>query len=267
MKKVLLTCFSLIMIMGVMVACSNETATPQEELKKQKEKMMDKEISGEKETDTEEKQEVEEKTETTETTADVTNAVDFMEALDPNNPVPLGTYMKSSIYSTLDRKYHTVYVKLNKITSETDDANYIQKVIDENNAEGYDFDAINKEQLELPDDVELNVIDYEVAVPKEFPITEYGGVTGINIMFAANSIEGGGIPSNNGGLVYLALGTADKLLSKGDRETTFMPGNTYNLRAYFMMVKGYDDYVIEVNSFPEGSDGSNGMKTSYFGIK
>lgn len=266
MKKVLLTCFSLIVIMGILVACSNETATPKEELKKQKERMMDKEISGEKETDTEEKQEVEETTETTETTADVTNAVDFMEALDPNNPVPLGTYMKSTIYSTEDKKYHTVYVKLNKITSETEDAAYIKKVIDENNAEGYDFDAIDKEALELPDDVELNVIDYEVSVPKEFPVSEYGGVTGINIMFAANSIEGGGIPSNNGGLVYLALGTADKLLSKGDRETTFMPGNTYNLRAYFAMVKGYDDYVIEVNVFPDGSDGT-GMKTSYFGIK
>lgn len=263
MKNLLLACFSFIMIMGLLVGCSDDTATPKEEVEKQKETTSNTETSGNVEADKEEKQEVEGKTETT---ADVTNAVDFTEALDSNNPVPLGTYMKSSIYSTEDKKYHTVYVKLNKITSESNDPEYVKKVIDENNTEGYEFDVINKEELDLPDDVELNVIDYEVAVPKEFPVSEFGGVTGINISFAAENIEGGGIPSNNGGAVYLALGTADKLLSKGDRETTFMPGNTYKLRAYFAMVKGYDDYVIEINTFPDESDGSD-MKTSYFAVK
>lgn len=266
MRNLLVVCLGIIIITGVMAGCSNEAASPKKEVESQTKAKdtSEPQTSEDQEVDEEEKSEAEE---STAMAADVGNAIDYTEALDPKKPIPFGTYMKTTIYSTEDKKYHPVYVKLNKITSESDNSEYIQKALDENNEEGNEYDAIHKEDLDLPDDVELNIIDYEVMVPKEFPASEFGGVTGINISFTADNIEGGGIPSNNGGSVYLALGAADKLLSPGDRETTFMPGSTYPLRAYYRMVKGYDDYLLEINAFPEGSDGQSDMKTAYFAIK
>ncbi len=275
MKNVLLACFSFIVILGVLAGCSNDTAAPKEDAaEKQTKKKSETEKQNSEDTaaDEGEKAAADEEPaadEKAETPADVSNAVDFTEAQDPNKPLPFGTYMKANIYSTEDRKYHPVYVKLNKITSESEDAAHVQKALDENNAEGYDFDAVTKEALNLPDDLEINVIDYEVAVPKEFPVSEHGGVTGINISFSARSIEGGGVPTGDGGASYIGLGVAEKLLSPGDREKTFMPGNTYQLRAYFVMVKGFKDYLIEAKTYPEGSDGTEfeDMKTVYFAIK
>lgn len=267
MKNVLLTCLSSIMMMGVLVGCgSNDAAAPKEEVEKQTETTSDTEKqASEKAEANKEENTVEEKAETT---SDVANAIDFTEALDRNNPVPLGEYMKASIYATESRKYHTVYIKFNKITSETDDAEYVQKVLDENNAEGYDFEVIDRASLDLPDDIELNVIDYEMVIPKEFPAPDHG-LTGVGASFFAKNSADGGTPSNNGNTVYLGLGASEELLTKGFREQSFIPGNAYQLRAYYMMVKDYDDYVIEITTYPDGNEGSSSsdMKAAYFGIK
>ncbi|WP_042347608.1 hypothetical protein [Bacillus massiliigorillae] len=270
MKKLLSLCLSSIVIMGVLAGCGNDNTTSKDEGEKQSETKADteKQASEDVEVDKEEKQTDEDKAveDTTETTAEVTNSVDFTQALDPKKPVPFGEYMNFGMYAVEDSKYHTVYVKLNKITSESDDAEYVKKAIAENNAEGYDFDEINREALGLPDDVELNVLDYEVVIPKDFPAPEYG-ISGLKVDFLAENIEGGGIPSNNGNAVYLSLGMGDELLSTGARDKIYMPGNTYKLRGYFKMVKGYDQYVIQVSAFPDGSKDSSGLKDAYFDIK
>ena len=285
MKNKLLTYLSLLVVIGILAACgSNDATAPNKEVKETEETKNDTEtqVNEGTEAHTEENTETigEEKTvdnngETTaeksgEKTADVANAIDFTEALDRNKPVPLGEYMRASIYATETKKHHTVYIKLNKITSETEDAAYVQKAIHENNAEGYDFDQIDRAALDLPSDIELNVIDYEIFVPKEFPAPDYG-LAGVRASFYAKDIVDGGTPSNDGNAVYLGLGVSEELLTKGAREQgkTFAPGNAYPLRAYFMMVKGYDDYVIELNTYPDGSDGSStsDMHKAYFAIQ
>lgn len=276
MKNVLRACLGSIVMMGLLAGCgSNDAAAPEEEVEKVEitsdtEKQESEDVQANKEENTVEDKTTEEKVteEKAATAGDVANAIDFTEALDRNNPVPLGEYMKLSIYSAEARKYHTVYIKFNKITSESDDAAYVQKVIDENNAEGYDFEVIDRASLDLPDDIELNVIDYELVIPKEFPAPDYG-LTGITTNFYAKDIVDGGTPSNNGSAVYLGLGASEALLTKGARERKFIPGNAYQLRSYYMMVKGYDDYVIQTNTYPDGNEGTSAsdMKTAYFAIK
>ena len=279
MRNSLFAFLSMIFILGVLAGCSDDTAAPKEEESKAEAKgdaeetEKQDEEAGEEEAGKEEQDSTEEAKEDGEEqedagkagTADVGDAVAFTEALDPNKPLPIGTYMELSAYSTEDKKYHTVYVKLDKVTSETEDVAYVQKAIDEHNAESTDYGAINKADMNLPDDIELNVIDYEVMIPEDFPSPEYG-MPAPNVDFSADNPEGGGIPSNNGGAVYLALGIGEEMLSKGDAERDFLPGNSYKQRAYFMMVKGYEDYVLKVSAFKAGSDGTatGDMSTAYF---
>ena len=281
MRNSLFAFLSMVLMLGILAGCSDDTAAPKEEESKaeakgdseETEKQDKEEETGKEEAEDEEngsettKEEGEEKEDATETgtTADVAGAVHFKEALDPHNPLPFGTYMEMSAYATEDDTYHTVYVKIDKITSETEDAAYVQKAIEEHNAESTDYSAINKEEMNLPDDIELNVIDFEIVIPEDFPSADYG-MPSPNINFTANNPEGGGIPSNNGGSVYLALGVAEEMLGKGAAETDYLPGNSYKQRSYFMMVKGYEDYVLKVNAYPAGSDGKKveDMHNAYF---
>lgn len=274
MKKFLVLCLSSIVFMGVLVGCgSDNTASKGEDEKQSKtvndtEKQASEDVSADKNEEKEDEEKADE--ENKEKPADVANAVDYTQALDPKKPVPLGTYMKLAISSVEDNKHHTVYAKLNKITSESEDAGYVKKVIDEHNAEAAEFNPINKEEMKLPDDIELNVLDYEVVIPKEFPAPKDGiPFSGLNIDFSAVNIDGGGIPNNDGGMVYLSLGTGETLYGKGDGDVlkSYKPGDTVKLRGYFPMTKGFDKYVIRVSTFPDGSDGSSGYKEAYFGIK
>lgn len=283
MKNLFQLCLGCILIAGLLAGCANDNAAPKEDVGQQTEatatvkseeqtetttKEPEEQASQEAEVEQKETPATEESTakENSEAPADITNAVNYAEATDPTKAVPMGTYMKLSKYSTEDRMQHMVYVKLNKVTSESDDAEYVKKAIEENNAEGSEYDTVDKAAMELPSDVELNVIDYEVVIPEDFPASEFG-ISGIHVDFTAVNIDGGGIPSNDSNSVYLNLGSGDDLLMTGDEEKTFMPGQTYQLRGYFLMVKGFDQYVFRVSSYPEGSDGSSGYEEAYFANK
>ncbi|WP_332651814.1 hypothetical protein [Lysinibacillus sp. 54212] len=265
MKKLSAIYLSCIVIMGVLAGCGSDE-TSKQDTGKQADTNVDNEKQASVEVDKENKEDTQTSGEKEATSGDIANAIDFTQALDPKKPVPFGTYMKLSMYSVADNKYHTVYVKLNKITSESGDAAYVNKAIEENNAEGSEHDAVNKEVLGLPEDIELNVLDYELVIPKEFPETEYG-IAGAKIDFFAENIEGGGIDSNTSNMVYLALGDVEKLLSTGDNGKKYNAGNTYQLRGVFPMVKDFDKYVLKVTTFPNESDGKSGSKSAYFGIK
>lgn len=282
MKNSFITCLCGIMVAGMLAGCSNSSA-PKEEVEQQTETtttIASEEQAETTESETEEQvsQDAEAEQDNTQTTeenttiadseapADIANAVDYTDATDVTKAVPMGTYMKLSKYSTEDRKQHMVYVKINKITSESDDAEYVKKAIEENNAEGTEYDTVDKVAMELPSDIELNVLDYEVYIPADFPTSEFG-VMGIHVDFSAVNVDGGGIPSKDGKSVYLNLGSGDELLMTGDEEKQFLPGNTYKLRGYYPMVMGFDQYVFRVSSYPEGSDGSSGYQEAYFANK
>lgn len=48
-------------------------------------------------------------------------------------------------------------------------------------------------------------------------------------------------------------------------DKTYEPGNTYSFRTLFTMVKGYEDYVFEMTSYPDGtlSDQTSGDNLYY----
>lgn len=251
--------------LGVLVGCgSDDAAAPKEEEQQASEVKEEVEVQEEpKEEVKEESKEQEGKESTSGDKAagstDVANAVKPKDALDPKKPVPFGEYLETTLYSVDTEKYHTAYVKITKVTNETDDAAYVQKAIDENNAEGADFQQFNKADLNMPSDVELNILDYEVIIPEDFPPSEFG-VSRIEMSFSAGNVDGGGVPSADGTSSYIGLGSTRNLLLTGDSEKQYQPGNVYQARSYFAMVKGFEDYTFELGVSPADTDGTEGME-------
>ena len=91
---------------------------------------------------------------------DVSGAVDASTTTE-TSAVPLGQWAKTARYATEDDTYHTVYVRLNKVTTASQDEAYVQSAIELHNSCSSDFRQIDVSTFNLPDDVELCVLDYE----------------------------------------------------------------------------------------------------------
>lgn len=181
---------------------------------------------------------------------DFASAVDGSKTSD-TDPVPFGEWGKATMYAVEDETYHTIYVRVNKVTTATDDESYIQSAIDLHNESSSDFSQIDVSTLNLPSDVELCVMDYEIAIPAEFPSPEHG-LTEPHLMFSEDNIGGGGIPAADGASTYIGLGTNNEDLAL-EADPEYAPGNTYAFRTLFTMVKGYQDYVFEFTAYPDGT--------------
>lgn len=197
--------------------------------------------------------------------AEISDAVDGSATSDTST-IPLGSWGTIGMYAVEDETYHNVYVKLDQITTQSEDADYIQSVVDEHNKVSYDFQQIDLASTEIPDDVEFCVLDYEIMLPDTFPAPEYG-IGDISMMWGQSNIGGGGIPASNGS-TYIGLGSNSTDLAT-EADPTYMPGNTYKLRALFTMVKGYEDYVFQVTSYPDGTTETSAdvMYTANFACK
>ncbi len=181
---------------------------------------------------------------------DVSQAVDGS-ATSETEPVPFGSWAKVSLYATQDSTYHTVYMRIVRVTTQTVDDAYVEAAIEANDGYGAEDDRFDPAGLDVPDDGELVVLDYEVYVPADFPAPSYG-MTEPKFYFSMRNIDGGGFPSLDGSEVYVGMGTAQDLVVRDPGET-YQPGETYGERSIYAMVKGYTDYVATFSSYPDGT--------------
>lgn len=107
-------------------------------------------------------------------------------------------------YATEDQTYHPVYLRITKVTTSTENKDYVDAAIKLHNENSYDFNQIDPEAMKLPADVELCTLDYEVFVPEDFPTPEHGIVTP-DFDFSQDNIGGGGIPAADGSSTYYYL--------------------------------------------------------------
>ena len=187
---------------------------------------------------------------------DISSAIDGSTATE-ESPVPVGQWATIANYSVQDETYHNVYVRVTNVTTSSEDAAYVQDAVDRSNANGsyYQID-LSSEDYQVPSDVEWCVLDYEVYVPGDYPSPEYG-ITEPTMNFSENNIGGGGIPSADGTSVYLALGTNNFDLQNNPSDMRFSVGNTYSFQILFTMVKGYENYLFELSSYPDGTHSDN----------
>ncbi len=165
--------------------------------------------------------------------------------------VPFGSWAKASMYSTQDESFHTVYVRLKKVTTQSADASYVESAIETNDRFGDEEDVFDESALEVPEDGELVVLDYEVYVPENFPAASYG-MPEPRLYFSIRNIGGGGIPSTDGSESYVGLGTTVDLVVR-DSDEMYEPGHVYDERCVFAMVKGYTNYVAVYSAYPAGT--------------
>lgn len=203
------------------------------------------------EQDTTEAEESESKTSSQETPAsvDVSEAIQDTDTSD-ENAADINQWVKTTLYSATDKTYHTVYVRITKVTTSTDDQKYVDDAIELNNSLSSEYGQIDVAELKVPSDAELCILDYEVYVPEDFPTNEWG-IIAPNISFGASNIGGGGIPSADGASTYIGMGSTMGM--EIEEETDYKVGNTYAFRSLFMMVKGYKDYVFHYDSYVEGT--------------
>ncbi len=198
---------------------------------------------------------------------DISQAVDGS-ATSETEPAPFGTWVKTALYATQDKTYHTVYVRIVKVTTESNDAAYVESAIAANNGYGDENDLIDPEEMDIQDDAEIVVMDYEVYVPENFPTPSYG-ITEPKIYFSMRNIGGGGIPSLDGSTAYIGMGTTDDMVVRPSSES-YTPGNTYGERCIYTMVKGYTGYVASYSSYPDGTSSdetsSENMYTVYHSV-
>jgi hypothetical protein len=178
------------------------------------------------------------------------------------NLAPIGQWIKTTRYCATDKIYHTIYTRITKVVSKSEDADYVNKAIELNNSVGSDFSKIDESELKIPDDCELCVMEYEVYVPEDFPSDDWG-IISPDVNYSASNKGGGGIPSADGASTYIGMGGTTELLTQKKNE--YFVGNTYKYVNLFLMVKGYKDYKFTFSSYPEGttSDSSDDAVTAY----
>lgn len=179
-------------------------------------------------------------------------------------PAKPGQWVETTIISLEDYKYHTVYVKVTKVTGMAEDKEYVNSCISEHNTNTANLDKIDVAKLKLPDDVEIAFVDYDIFVPGDFPESSYG-ISEPKIEFKAMNMKGGDIPASDGKHVYMNIGRggAAAMPENADYEA----GKTYSLKGYFTMVKGYKGYALSVPSFPNGGTKNSEAGNAYFGVK
>lgn len=187
--------------------------------------------------------------------ADVSDAVDASKTTD-ENPVPLGQWAKLSIYATSDKAYHDVNVRITDVITQSEDAGAIDDAIAEHNELSTEWSTIDVDDLNLPDDIEMCLVRYEVNVPSDFPEREeIGGINRPELQLEESAIGGGGFDSHDEGSVYLGIGANNEVLStkENNDDMDFEAGKTYEFVDLFFMVKGADNYVFETTSYPDGT--------------
>jgi len=186
--------------------------------------------------------------------ADISSAIK-MEATSAENGAPLGQWLEITQYSTVDQKYHPIYIRATKITTTEQDATYVDNCISENNAIASERNQIDIADLELPEDVEACILEYEVHIPADFPSEEWG-LSSPDVFLNASNVDGGGIPSATSSSSYIGLGFTETL-EQGDIEkydVEYMPGNTFSFRTVFFMVQGFEDYSFDGSTVPAGEE-------------
>lgn len=184
----------------------------------------------------------------------IANAIDFSET-SVEKPAKLNQWVKFTRYNGFSKKYETVYVRVVKSGNRTDDKKYVDDAIALNNSVCGDYGQIKEDELKVPSDSELCVMDYEVYVPDTFSADKYG-IIAPDMDLSASNKKKGGFQSADGTLTYIGMGSITEIKTTKD-SIDYDKGNTYSFRGLYIMVKGYNDYNFAVESYKEGTTSAN----------
>ncbi len=186
---------------------------------------------------------------------DVTTAMDGAKTSE-KSAVPLGEWVQTTLYATQDKTYHTVYVRLVKVTTRSVDETAVDAAIDTHNLYCEAENRINLEEL-VPEGEEAVVADYDVFVPAYFPAPNYG-MPEPKLYISIRGIGESGMKA-----------TQPLVVRKSSE--AYYPGHVYRERCLYTQKTGNTEYMLTYSSYPEGTLGSDtsaeNMYTVYHSIK
>lgn len=171
-------------------------------------------------------------------------------------PYAFGDWGEASNGSFTDGKWHDVKLRITKVTTESENEDYIENVIAYNNTYAtVKFGEDETIKLEDGiDDAELIVVDYEVELPEDYPCD---GNADVNLS----------VRDQSGQTQMIKLVTSEEL--------DMTPGTVYAKRGIFARKRGDTNYVFESlryqnNAAIEGLDegaSARALKDSFFSNK
>ena len=192
--------------------------------------------------------------ESTDSTSKQDNAVD-PQSYSINDPIPKNQEAFVTMYSTQDSTYRKVSVKITDIVNTGNDESKLKDILDEHNKYANDYSRLDYDDImeKTPEDVEWCFVYYDLRIPETFTSNQ---VYSPWLDFSGVNIAGGGIPSTDGKNVYLGLASnMYKIYTDESNENTkFNRGDTYSLVSMYPMVKGFKDYVFELDYTPDSLD-------------
>lgn len=171
---------------------------------------------------------------------------DAIEATSPEEPAPLGAWIKSARYSPVSGEYETVYWRIIGTTFDCQDE------LDRYNSEEHIYIFEDPEQ----EDIDWCMVTYEVFFPKEFSAQEWG-ISSPELSLSAVNPTGGGIEYK--GIAWVGLGSCTDITEKTD----VFPGDTWTGKALYPMIHADGiEYVFEYGYSEPGSE-DNGLAYAY----
>lgn len=161
--------------------------------------------------------------------------------------VSVGKWVKTQKIAEADNKAHAVKYRITNIIR---DQKVVKAAIEAYNASGTG-NTISKIEN---DQLEFCLAMYSINFPQSFPQSSFG-ITDVTIPFEVVSLTGGKIEV--GDTVYKNLTTTWEI-GQVPQGFDFHAGDTYHGQIVFIMVKGYEDYLLH-----EIKDGSNDAKQTY----
>ena len=172
------------------------------------------------------------------------------------NPAPKGTWVDYKVrdYNTLEM--FTTKVRVNKITTQSDDADYVKEVLDEYN----DTHVVKLDTKNMSAKIEIVVADIEMKIPKKERVKDRLGAPH-PISFDIVRPEGVEYHDKDGDKVKFVtyVGKFEEY------STTCSAGDTVKTKLIYGMVKGFNDYYIKVTSFSDFEGGD--CNYAYLNIK
>lgn len=151
-------------------------------------------------------------------------------------PAQVGEWLRTTVYSTEDDADHIIYYRF---TGVDDDPSSIQAAIDAyNNSDSiYYIDELDAEDA---DDMEYVMASYEIYIPEDVPLGEYGTSAPPYLYFSLYGTDGGSIEAN--GYVYIGLIGEDITVEAPD---SLFPGDSMTGVFLFAAPQNVSEFLIQ----------------------
>lgn len=158
-------------------------------------------------------------------------------------------WVKITDYSGKDQTYHNIYLRVTKVTTETEDEKYVEDAVKLHNSFVDSDKKINIKNPALSDEGEWCVMDYDIYIPDDFPAYD-GEIIPPDISFDVTDL--GDSADGASSIISFGLGTQKNLLVAEEPEHVEV-GKIYSYRFLYAMAKGNTDYMFYHTELPEGT--------------